>query len=114
VGRNFDSKSGNREPDDLDMRPEYDFSGGVRGKYAARFSRECTPPIHSPREVTATSETPIRAVDMVRVIRDEIYEETKDLSREELKAFYQRESDALRRERPSEVISGRLPSKRAK
>jgi hypothetical protein len=24
------------------MRPEYDFSGGVRGKYAQRFSRGCT------------------------------------------------------------------------
>ncbi|CAN5841111.1 hypothetical protein BH23GEM3_BH23GEM3_25250 [soil metagenome] len=23
--------------DDLEMRDEYDFSGGVRGKYAARF-----------------------------------------------------------------------------
>jgi hypothetical protein len=26
-----------REPDE--MRPEYDFSGGVRGKYAAGFAR---------------------------------------------------------------------------
>ena len=24
---------------DLEMRPEYDFSKGVRGKYAARFAR---------------------------------------------------------------------------
>ena len=27
---------------DTEMRPEYDFSGGVRGKYASRFSRGCT------------------------------------------------------------------------
>ena len=27
---------------DSDMRPEYDFSGGVRGKYANRFPRGCT------------------------------------------------------------------------
>jgi hypothetical protein len=43
-------------------------------------------------------ETPIRAVEMVRAIRDAIYEETKNLSREELKAFYTREAQALRRE----------------
>lgn len=44
------------------------------------------------------SETPIRAVEMVRSIRDAIYEETKDLSREELKAFFAREAAAMRRE----------------
>jgi hypothetical protein len=27
---------------DTDMRPEYDFSGGIRGKYASRFSRDST------------------------------------------------------------------------
>jgi hypothetical protein len=27
---------------DREMRPEYDFSHGVRGKYADRFSRGCT------------------------------------------------------------------------
>jgi hypothetical protein len=35
---------------------------------------------------------------MVRAIRDAIYEETKDLSREELKAFLARGSAAMRRE----------------
>jgi hypothetical protein len=35
---------------------------------------------------------------MVRAIRDAIYEETKDLSREELKAFFAREAEAFRRE----------------
>lgn len=43
-------------------------------------------------------ETPIRAVEMVRSIRDAIYEETKDFSREELKAFFAREAAAMRRE----------------
>jgi hypothetical protein len=43
-------------------------------------------------------ETPIRAVEMVRAIRDAIYEETKDLSREELKAFFAREAAAMRKE----------------
>ena len=28
--------------EDLDMRPHYDFSGGVRGKYVERFSGGCT------------------------------------------------------------------------
>ena len=35
---------------------------------------------------------------MVRAIRDAIYEETKDLSREELKAFFAREAAAMREE----------------
>jgi hypothetical protein len=26
---------------DLDMRPRYDFSGGVRGKYVERFAGKC-------------------------------------------------------------------------
>lgn len=43
-------------------------------------------------------ETPIRAVEMVRAIRDAIFDETKDLSREELKAFFTREAQAMRRE----------------
>jgi hypothetical protein len=37
-------------------------------------------------------QTPIRTVEMVRAIRDRIYEETKQLSREELKDFIARES----------------------
>jgi hypothetical protein len=28
-----------KTPDDGDLRPEYDFSRGVRGKYAARMAR---------------------------------------------------------------------------
>jgi hypothetical protein len=28
-----------QKQDSDEMRPEYDFSGGVRGKYAARFAR---------------------------------------------------------------------------
>lgn len=31
-----------REQEDLDMRPHYDFSGGVRGKYARRFAGKCS------------------------------------------------------------------------
>jgi len=27
---------------DTNLRPEYDFSGGIRGKYASRFPRDCT------------------------------------------------------------------------
>jgi hypothetical protein len=43
-------------------------------------------------------QTPIKAVEMVRTIRDAIYEETKDLSREELKAYFAREAAAMRQE----------------
>lgn len=43
-------------------------------------------------------QTPTRAVEMVRTIRDAIYEETKDFSREELKAYFAREAAAMREE----------------
>lgn len=60
-------------------------------------------------------ETPIRAVEMVRAIRDEIYEETKDLSREELKEFFAREAAAMRKESqqsrpPQRAAKRRQPS----
>ena len=44
------------------------------------------------------NQTHVNAVEMVRTIRDAIYEETKDLSREELKEFFARESEAFREE----------------
>ena len=34
------SKAETRD-EDLDLRPHYDFSGGVRGKYVGRFSGSC-------------------------------------------------------------------------
>jgi hypothetical protein len=43
-------------------------------------------------------QTPIRAVEMVRTIRDEIYEETKRLSPQELREFYDGEAAAMRQE----------------
>ena len=42
---------------------------------------------------------------MVRAIRDAIYEETKALSREELKAFFAREAAAMRKETQESVPS---------
>ncbi len=47
---------------------------------------------------TAEEQSPIQAVEMVRTIRDAIYEETKHLSREELKDFFAREAAAMREE----------------
>jgi hypothetical protein len=50
----------------------------------------------------------IRAVEMVRSIRDELYEEAKQFSAEELKAFIAREaSKATQKERNS---SSRRPA----
>jgi hypothetical protein len=43
-------------------------------------------------------QTHVNAVEMVRTIRDAIYEETKSLSREELKEFFAREAAAFRKE----------------
>lgn len=58
------------------------------------------------------NETPIRAVEMVREIRDKIYEETKHLSREELKEYFRREAAAMRQEsegsaHPSSTLGAR-------
>lgn len=46
--------------------------------------------------------TPIKSVELVREIRDAIYEETKALSREELKAYFEREAAAMRQESSGE------------
>ena len=34
-----DARTKKDDDSDLDMRPEYDFSKGVRGKYASRFAK---------------------------------------------------------------------------
>lgn len=60
------------------------------------------------------SETPIRAVEMVREIRDKIYEETKDLSREELKEYFRREAAAMRQESEGSAQPSSTPSTRAR
>jgi hypothetical protein len=57
-------------------------------------------------------ENPLQAVEMVRAIRDAIYEETKDFSREELKEFIAREAATLRRE-IAESQSERRPDRPA-
>ena len=55
------------------------------------------------------SETPIRAVEMVRGIRDKIHEETKHLSREELKEYFRREAAAMRQESEGSVPPSPTP-----
>jgi hypothetical protein len=50
----------------------------------------------------------IRAVEMVRTIRDRMYEETKDLSPEDFLAFITREAAKATRD----VVSDRHPSAR--
>jgi len=57
-------------------------------------------------------QTPIRAVEMVRTIRDAIYEETKHLSREELKEFFAREAAAMRQESQRPQPDGGAPNQR--
>jgi hypothetical protein len=59
----------------------------------------------------------LRAVEMVRAIRDAIYEETKDLSREDLKAYFAREAAAMRQESPESSRSTQpapVPNTRAR
>lgn len=57
------------------------------------------------------NETPIRAVEMVRRIRDEIYEEMKHLSCEELKEFLRREAAAMRQESERDARARRRGTK---
>ena len=47
--------------------------------------------------------TGIRAVEMVRAIRDQIYEDTKGLSREEFIAFIRRKASKVTAERARPV-----------
>jgi hypothetical protein len=44
---------------------------------------------------------------MVRSIRDALYEETKNLSREELKSFFEREAAAMHQEIQESHTEGR-------
>jgi hypothetical protein len=61
-------------------------------------------------------QTPVKAVEMVRAIRDAMYEETKNFSREELKEFFARESAAFRQEsqkpEPGSHEAGAKPARR--
>lgn len=40
-------------------------------------------------------ETPIRAIELVRSIRDQLYEETKGMTADEFKEFVTRESEKV-------------------
>lgn len=51
--------------------------------------------------------TEIRAVETVRRIRDQFYEDTKGMSSDELKAFIAREADSARSELREAVDSGK-------
>jgi hypothetical protein len=53
-------------PDDS-MRPEYDFSHGVRGKYAGRFPKDCIMIVLDP-DVAEVFPTAKRANDALRAI----------------------------------------------
>lgn len=52
----------------------------------------------------------IKAVDMVREIRDRLYERTKDMSASELQSFFHREAAATREQ--LEDLASTQPSRR--
>ena len=52
---------------DLELRPEYDLSKGVRGKYAARFREGSNVVVLDP-DVAATFKTPQAVNDALREI----------------------------------------------
>ena len=85
------------------MRPEYrreDLGDGVRGKYHEAYSKGVS-------SVVGGSKADVRvdSVRLMREIRDELYEETKDLSTEELIQFYRR-SAAATKEKLSRLPKG--------
>lgn len=57
-------------------------------------------------------QTRVDAVEMVRAIRDAIYEETKSFSREELKEFFAREAVAFRKESQMSQPDGGEPARK--
>lgn len=68
-------KSKGTQASEPDMKPEYDFSGGVRGKYAARFAEGTNVVVLDPdvAEVFPSSEsvnTTLRAI--AKVVRQQV------------------------------------------
>jgi len=64
----------NKKTDSDEMRPEYDFSGGVRGKYAARYAEGSNVVVVDPdlSDVFPNSESVNRALRaLAEIIRAE-------------------------------------------
>lgn len=64
----------NKKTDSDEMRPEYDFSGGVRGKYAARYAEGSNVVVVDPdlADVFPNSESVNRALRaLAEIIRAE-------------------------------------------
>ena len=55
----------------------------------------------------AMEQTPIRAVEMVRAIRDAIYEETKDFSPEELIAYFRHNAAVVHQKIGAASVAGK-------
>ena len=55
----------NEEVGDPDMLPEYDFSGGVRGKYAARYAQDSRIVVLEGQAVMATLKVYYEVVDFI-------------------------------------------------
>ena len=56
---------------DLEMREEYDFSGGVRGKYADRFSEGSTIVVLEPDVAKVFSNSKSVNVSLRKIIRQQ-------------------------------------------
>jgi len=59
------------------------------------------------------AETEIKTLEMVRRIRDEHYQRTKNMSMEELLEFYRREADAANTEVKNLLVSRPEPTVRS-
>lgn len=69
-----------RKQDDDEMRPEYDFSGGVRGKYAAAFARGTNVVVLAP-DVADTFKTSKAVNDALRSLKRKPANKVRRLTR---------------------------------
>ncbi len=69
-----------RKQHDDEMRPEYDFSGGVRGKYAAAFARGTNVVVLAP-DVADTFKTSKAVNDALRSLKRKPANKVRRLTR---------------------------------
>lgn len=90
------------------MRPEYDFSGGVRGKYAERYARQLVhshPEIVNGEPVFVGTRVPARSLVEWLVgghTLDEYLDNFPSVTREQAVAFLEQAAEVL----TSKVVSG--------
>jgi hypothetical protein len=74
------SKTRGPKPKDDDMLPEYDFTGGVRGKYASRFAKDTIMVVLDP-DVAELFPDPKSVNNALRALGNIIHEQSQSVGR---------------------------------